>query len=117
MLDSKNYVLLTNGVMAWKKSWQDMSGLSAKILTGHVRSIITTQALPGCQNSHYTTEKGKASELRKLNVARSEVLHYGGGGGGGGVVVVVVCVCVCVCGGGGGHIQTITLTSMVSLFY
>ena len=33
----------------------------------------------GCQHIHYTTEKGKASALRELNVARSEVLHYVGG--------------------------------------
>ena len=53
-----------------------------------------TQALSGCQNSHYTTENGKASALRELHVARSEVLHYegGGGGGGGGVRPDVICL-------------------------
>ena len=88
--------MLTDGVMGWKSSQQTHC---AKFLTGHVVSIITTQALSGCQNSHYTTEKGKASVLRELNVARtekgkasalgelnvarSEVLHYDVGGGGG----------------------------------
>ena len=28
-------------------------------------------SLAGCQNSHYTTEKGKASALRELNAAHS----------------------------------------------
>ena len=48
----------------------------AKILTGHV-SIITTQVLSGCQNSHNTTEKGKVLLLAvyywnqsSLNAAR-----------------------------------------------
>ena len=123
MLDSRNHMLLTDGVMGWNSSQQTHC---AKILTGHVISIITTQALSGCQNSHYTTEKGKAFKaftLRELNVACSEVLHHvggwggvgggwgggwgvGGGGGGWGV------------GGGGGggcHIHTITLPSKVLL--
>ena len=69
-------MLLTDGVMGWKSSQQTHC---AKILTGHVVSIITTQALSGCQNGPYTTEKGKASALRELNVVRSEVLHYVGG--------------------------------------
>ena len=60
-----------------------------KFSTDTLLSIITTQALSGCQNNHYTTEKGKASALRELIVARSEALHNGGFGGGGG-------------GGGGG---------------
>ena len=52
----------------------------AKILTGYVVSIITTQALSGCQHSHYTTKKGKASALREMNFACSEVLHHDGRG-------------------------------------
>ena len=36
-------------------------------------------SLSGCQNSHYTAENGKASALRELNVACSEVLHHDGG--------------------------------------
>ena len=66
-------MLLTDGVMGWKSSQQTRCAI---MLTGHVVSIITPQALTGCQNSHYITEKGKASALRELNVARREVLHY-----------------------------------------
>ena len=66
-------MLLTDGVMGWNKSQQTHC---AKILTGHVVSIITTQALSGCKNSHYTTENGKASALRELNFFRGGGVIY-----------------------------------------
>ena len=33
------------------------------------------------KESLHNLKKGKASALTELNVARSEVIHYGGGGG------------------------------------
>ena len=71
MLDSKNHMLLTDGVMDGNFSTYTL----CKNLDRTCRLYHNDTSLSGCQNSHYTTEKGKASELRELIVAHSEVLH------------------------------------------
>ena len=57
---------LTDGVMGWKSS---QHAHCTKFLTENAIPIITTQALSGCHNIHYPTEKGKVSALRELEVA------------------------------------------------
>ena len=98
-------MLLTDGVMGWRSSQQTHC---ANILTGDVASIITTQALSGCHNSHYTTEKVR--HLHSGNWILYAVKCF----------IASSCVCVGGVGVGGGvgwgcHIHTITLTSKVLL--